>query len=115
MPMSGHPGNGRLYHRDMSELPGLRLLLSGYLHLDWPEDYGSDLWAAVDDFATSEPEAAEGLAAEIESVLTDYGSEDELRRLVFELGSGYLPEADGYEYRSWLQQVAQRVAGTLGG
>lgn len=85
--------------------------MGGYLHLDWPEDYDGDPWAAVDDFAVSEPEAAASLRAEVESVLTKYESENGLRQLISELGSGYLPEADGHDYRAWLREVAQRVSG----
>lgn len=95
----------------MPDTPALRLLLQGYLSLDWPEDYGDDPWAAVDDFAASEPAAAKALPAEARAVLDENPTEEAVRQLVIgELASGYRPESDGLDYRNWLEQVAQRVA-----
>lgn len=93
----------------MNDHPALTQLLQAYLHLDWPEDYG-DPWAAIDDFLRSEPEQAARLAGEIDRLLGDTAEEAELRRLVVgELGSGYLPEADGWSFASWLAEIAWRA------
>jgi CdiI immunity protein len=95
----------------MGDLRSLRLLFQGYLTPDWPEDYDGDPWAAVDDFVASEPSAARSVPAEVETVLSEYSTDDEVRQLVVgELGSGYLPEADGYAYRDWLLQVSRRMS-----
>jgi hypothetical protein len=95
----------------MLELPGLRLLLEGYLTLDWPEDYDGDPWAAIDAFAASEPSAAEVLPVEVRQVLAQYPKEEDVRGLVVDkYHSGYLAEADGHSYRDWLAQVARRVS-----
>ena len=93
----------------MSYLPALSLLLQGYLNPDWVDDY-EDVWSAVDDFARNEPESARVIRQEVDSLLRTVSSEETLRRIVVnELRSGYLPEADGWGYRSWLEEVARRV------
>lgn len=93
----------------MNDHPALAHLLQAYLHLDWPEDYG-DPWAAIDDFLRSEPEHAGRLAAEIDRLLGAVSDEAELKTLVVEeLGSCYLPEADGWSYASWLAEIAWRA------
>jgi len=93
----------------MTSRPALKQLLQGYLHLDWPEEYG-DPWCAVADFLRSEPEYALLLATEISDLLMAKLGEDGLRRIVLEdLSSGYLPEADGFTYESWLKELARRT------
>lgn len=93
----------------MTSSPALQLLLQAYLGLDWPEDYG-DPWEALADFLASEPESARTLKSEIEVMLASADSDAELRRVVVEeIGSGYLPEADGLTYRGWLLEVCRRV------
>ncbi len=93
----------------MKNRPALKQLLQGYLHLDWPEEYG-DPWCAVADFLRSEPEYAPLLAAEVSDLLVAASGEDDFRRVVLEdLGSGYLPEADGWTYEGWLQELARRT------
>jgi hypothetical protein len=94
--------------------PALKQLLQGYLNLDWPDDY-ADAWAAIDDFAAYEPIAGR-LADEVTMLLDSAPTEEGLREFVVdELGSGYLPEADGFRMRDWLMAVRQRVQGALGG
>ena len=93
----------------MMELPALRLLLRGYFTIDWPEDYG-DPWLAVEDFAKSEPQLAPKLREEVDHLLATTTTEGELRNTVLnEFGSGYVAEADGWEYRPWLKEVVRRV------
>lgn len=90
----------------------LTLLVQGYLNLDWPDDYSST-WAAVDDFIESEPRAP-GLPIEIDDVLHRMPSEDDRRRYVLDdLGSGYLPDADGYTMTSWLEALKDHVKDRL--
>lgn len=92
-----------------ADYPGLQLLLQGYLNQDWPEEY-QDPWAAVADFVQSEPEAAAVLVQEIWAAILNAGSDAELEQLVSrDLGSGYLPPADGWSYLSWLVEVARYV------
>lgn len=93
----------------MSEsLLTLRLLFGGYLNLDWIDDY-DDPWDAVTDFVQSEPSSSD-LPGEVVTLLSSQPQERELRRLVVdELGSGYLPESDGWRYDEWLAELADRV------
>ncbi|MEQ4205800.1 contact-dependent growth inhibition system immunity protein [Actinopolymorpha sp. B9G3] len=94
--------------------PALELLLQAYLTLDWPDDY-VDAWAAVDDFVANEPIAGQ-ISGEVTELLKSNPCDDELRRLVVgELGSGYLPETDGWSMREWLDTLRQRVTEALGG
>ncbi len=93
----------------MTTKPALQLLLQGYLGLDWPEDYG-DPWEALAHFFSSEPALTRRLQSEIDGLLARADSDAELRRLIVdEMGSGYLPEADGLSYRDWLLEVGRRA------
>jgi hypothetical protein len=94
----------------MTTMHNLRLLLQGYLHADWLDEYG-DPWKAVEDFARSEPQAGRELLREIDALLGEDRSESELRHLIgVELGSGYLPDADGWAYADWLKEVRDRIS-----
>ena len=53
---------------DGDRVPALALLVGGYFHLYWLEEYG-DPWAAVDAFAAQEPVAAQ-LPAEVDAILS---------------------------------------------
>ena len=100
----------------MTELNALTQLLQAYLHLDWPEDYAGEPMAAVEDFATQEPELAARLRSEIELLLREYPSEQQLRDLVLDkLASGYTPDASGMSFREWLGRVVERVDQVLSG
>jgi hypothetical protein len=104
--MTERSSSSRSYASRVTSLPALTLLLQGYLTLDWPEDYHGDPWAAVDDFAATEPHASK-LVEEIRIVLTQTSSEEAVKELVAEdLGCGYVPPADGWTYTDWLAEVA---------
>jgi hypothetical protein len=95
--------------------PAMEQLLQGYFNLDWIEDYDSP-WDVVEAFARDESELAERLPAEIADVLSNMPTEENLRNLLLnEFFCGYLPTADGWTYRAWLQAVADRVEQTLHG
>lgn len=71
---------------------------------DWPEDYG-DMREAVIDFLARE-DLARALVKEIEDVMSSRMTDSEVNSfLVGDLGSGYLPEADGYTAPVWLLAV----------
>jgi hypothetical protein len=90
-------------------------LLQGYFNLDWSEDHDNP-WDVVEAFAHDESELAEHLPAEIADVLSNMPTEENLRDLLLnEFFCGYLPTADGWTYRAWLQAVADRVEQTLHG
>ena len=93
----------------MTEMPALKRLLRAYLTPDWPEDYG-DPWRAVEDFARMERDMAPALRDEVAEVLSANPTEADLRRTIIDdFEAGYLPEADGWTYRSWLEAVVRRV------
>jgi hypothetical protein len=93
--------------------PALKLLLQAYLTWDWVDDY-PDVWAAVDDFASSEP-IAERMTDEVTELLSSAKSEEGVRELVVnDLESGYLPEGDGMTMTEWLELIRHRVRRKLG-
>jgi len=95
--------------KEMKELPALKLLLQGYLHIDWPEEY-NDPWVAVGDYLTSEPGHARMLRDEILYLLKEIPDERKLREVFVDiLGSGYLPESDYWTYEEWLLEVVRRA------
>jgi hypothetical protein len=87
----------------------LAQFLGVYLHQDWAEDY-PDMWGAVTDFVVSDRDIAVGLVTDIADLLSASVSEAELRSVVIEdLDCWYLPEAEGWADRAWLETVANRV------
>jgi len=95
------------YVRRVSDYDGLELLMTGYLNQDWDLDY-DDTWAAVEDFARSEPEALR-VVDEVRKWLAASPTEEMTRDfLLYRLGSDYIEEMDG-SYRIWLAEVAARV------
>jgi hypothetical protein len=97
----------------MKHLAALELFLGGYLHEDWADDY-PDLWHAVDDFSDGEPQAAPHIRTDVDHVLTQCRSEEEIQRTVRALGIKYYPPGDGWDsYRAWLLAVAAHVEENL--
>ena len=84
-------------------------LMGAYFHQDWPL-LDSDEWAVVNHYLADEPDRARELAADIDRALTEFTTEDELRRLVIDkLGGSFLADWDGGTYRAWLSEVARRA------
>ncbi|WP_354697188.1 contact-dependent growth inhibition system immunity protein [Paraconexibacter sp. AEG42_29] len=89
---------------------GLGVLLGGYLHQDWPYDYGT-VWDGVQAFVTGEG-MAQVLAARLDVrwLISRGLNENALRTvLVDELGTGYWPPGDGYTIFEWLDRLAVRL------
>jgi hypothetical protein len=100
--------------RVVTSTPALEQFLGAYLHQDWRME-APDVWTVVDLFMRDEPVLAADLPAEIARVLTDLPTEPDLKKLVIdELGGYYLADADGGTYRSWLQEIADRVRAASG-
>ena len=94
----------------MTGFPSIEHLCTEYLNQDWPDEYG-DVWAAVDAFVNEEPATARTLPAEVERLLSESPGEEQLDLLfTTDMRCAYSPSASGSTYRSWLQEVAQRVA-----
>jgi hypothetical protein len=97
----------------MKRLEALRALLDCYLHEDWVDDY-VDLWHAVDDFTRGEPDWAPNFSADVQYVLEQRHTEQEIEQLLDELGMVYHPPGDGWDsYRAWLLAVAAHVEENL--
>ena len=95
-----------------SGAPHLAHLMGAYFHQDWDLNH-ADEWAVLSDFIQKEPHRARPLAAEIDQVLAELGSEEELKRLVIDqLGGYFLADWDGGTYRGWLTEMARRVRGS---
>jgi hypothetical protein len=97
----------------MKRLAALELLLSGYLHEDWTEDYPS-FWHAVDDFVDGERQAAPHFRVDVDTILSQCRSEQEIQQALRRLGMVYYPPGDGWEtYRTWLLAVAEYIEKNL--
>src|SRR5687767_9269519 len=83
------------------DLSALWLFMGGYLHQDWREEYDSTE-LAFQDFLRSEPRDALRVSDELRTVLDSDLDESALRDLLQQLGSFYLPDADGLTTREWL-------------
>ncbi|HEY0167231.1 MAG TPA: contact-dependent growth inhibition system immunity protein [Jatrophihabitans sp.] len=93
----------------MKRLAALELFLGAYLHEDWADDY-PDLWHAVDDFTDGEPQSAPHFRADVEQVLSQCQSEQEIQQRLRQLGIVYYPPGDGWQsHRAWLLAVAAHV------
>lgn len=87
-----------------ADLPALWLFMGGYLHQDWREEYNSTE-VAFEDFLRSEPHDALRVSDELRRVLDSDLDESALGDLLQQLGSFYLPEADGLTTREWLVRL----------
>lgn len=90
----------------------LSRLVGAYLNQELWDTY-PDVMAGVDAFLKDEPGLAEPLVQEIDRLLVDAPTEDELDDLMRQLGAGFLPRVDGY--RGWLERIAARVRATRSG
>lgn len=88
----------------------LEEFLGCYFHQDWASDDESAS-AVVERYLSEWP--SDGVLAvvdEIEQLLKETKSEDDLRKAVMKLGCYYEPGADALTYRQWLASVGERLA-----
>ncbi len=94
------------------QFPALALLASEFLHADWPDEY-EDVDDAVHAFVTARPALAARLPAEVDNLLAEMLSDEQLDdMLVGHLGLAHRPDR-GVTYERWLRDVAQTVQGLL--
>ena len=94
------------------QFPALALLASEFLHADWPDEY-EDVDDAVHAFATARPALAARLPGEVDNLLAEMLSDEQLEdMLVGHLGLAHKPDRGGI-YDRWLRDVAQRVQGLV--
>lgn len=99
----------------MTQYPTLDYFFGVYMHQDWCDDY-ADEWAAVDAFISEGPAEDPGLfRAEVALLLAQDPSEEEVRDLLLdEFGAAAMVENRGWNYRDWLQALADHVAKATG-
>jgi hypothetical protein len=84
----------------------LSQLLGSYFHQDWSDEFGSD-GEALQAIVQAEPrEQVEIGVEEIDQLLAEHKSEEELRVImVDEIGCYFEPESQGIGYMDWLARV----------
>ena len=94
------------------QFPALALLASEFLHADWPDDF-EDVDGAVQAFATFRPALAARLPREVDNLLAEMLSDEQLEDMLVEhLGLAYRP-GRGVTYVRWLEDMALRVHGLM--
>jgi hypothetical protein len=67
-------------------------------------------WAAVERFVLWEPEYAPSVRAEVDKLLVQCGTDEEVERMMDTFGLGYAATTAGWaSYGTWLLAVADRV------
>lgn len=89
---------------NQAESPALWQFLGAYLHQDWQEDY-SNTREALSDFMVNEPTFAPDLASEIDHLLDSSSTAEEAEAAILELGSFFVPSAQGSDAREWLRRI----------
>jgi hypothetical protein len=83
----------------------VRTLFGGYLHQDFPEDYGGP-WEAVRQYCADSSAADMTLAAnQIKEILERFPDEKQLSDVSDRLGSEYYPPGVGQTYRDWFVEL----------
>jgi CdiI immunity protein len=94
------------------QFPALALLASEFLHADWPDEY-EDVGDAVHAFATERPGLAARLPHEVDNLLAEMLSDEQLEDMLVEhLGLAYRPKGR-VTYARWLEDVALKVHGLM--
>lgn len=86
-------------------------LLGCYFHQDWPEEFDDDM-SALQTIAGSEPkEQLIEAVREIDALLMEALSEQELRAVLIEkIGCYFEPDSRGNTCNEWLLQVRDKFA-----
>jgi hypothetical protein len=93
----------------MRELNALGTLIGGYLNEDWPEEYG-DPWVAIERFVLWEPGFAPAVRSDVDRVIAECTSDQEVEKVLDKFGLGYAATTAGWDsYGAWLLAVADRV------
>lgn len=91
------------------KLDNLFYFIGGYFHQDWDMDVGAgDADLVVQKFRKEETQSKlHHVRQELSSLLAVNSDEEHLQQVMEEFGLCYLPEADGYTYRQWLEHVRE--------
>ena len=86
--------------------------MGAYFHQDY-EEFG-DVWDNVDLFVSDSPDLASVLPGEITRILDSFGSEEQVRDFVHQIGGQVGPLEGEGGYRGLLTKIAERVSRSLG-
>jgi hypothetical protein len=93
----------------MRKLNALGTLIGGYLNEDWYIEYG-DPWLAIERFVLWEPDYAPSVRTDVDKLVAQCESDDEIETVMDKFGLGYAATTAGWDsYRAWLLAVADRV------
>jgi urease accessory protein UreF len=89
----------------------LGTLFGAYLHQDYDAEY-KDAWGAVKAYRSENSSSFVSRAiAQIDRLLEELKTEEELERASQRLGSAFYPPGTGWTYRDWLTEVARILRG----
>lgn len=95
--------------------PHLDQFFGAYLYEDWQERYPS-VDAALQAFMSGEPpEAVEGLAAALTTLLNEADDEERLAAVVGRYGVDFYPPGADLTYGEWLRGIRAALEAHLGG
>jgi len=98
----------------MTEYFELLQFFGGYLNEDWPDEY-ADEWAALDNYLHDSPGVAPEFCKEIQALLDDHPSEDEVSKVLsYDLACAYAAENLGWKYRDWLKALSDYATKAIG-
>jgi hypothetical protein len=94
-----------------SDMPNIEEFLGGYFHQDWMEDAPTSI-SVVEQYLNEWPVEGITKASNELNVLLMH-SDDEMAHYLKEMGCEYYPVGDGFSYREWLNQLADRLCSFL--
>ena len=97
----------------MTATPALWHLLGAYYNQDWSDFYSNDK-ETVDAFVAESDDLVPKLPGEIDRILAALPDDSELEAYLDSQGCEYLPQGD-LGYRTWLEQIAERVRAATAG
>jgi contact-dependent growth inhibition (CDI) system CdiI-like immunity protein len=96
------------------DYPNLRLLLAGYLHLDWTWDYSRPEDAVADFIVSERRETIREAHQELDEVLRTITGDD-LETWLDQAPCYYVPGSHGFTAAGWLRRVHEQLARALAG
>lgn len=95
----------------IDDFENLKQLFGGYLHQDWPDEFGSDAEAVQAMIEGDTPDTIAAAREELRELLSMQISEQELANImVNRLGCYFEPASVGKTYREWLKGVVEQWA-----
>ena len=85
----------------------LRHLMAAYFHQDWWDEYDGSWESGVHDFARRSPQRVPGLLHDIDTLLDEQLTDDELGRRLDDLGNYRHPGDSPSAHIVWLQCIRQ--------